>query len=50
MIDDLTDDDRTSDITAFTPDPRKELREGDRELLDSGEDFIGIQSEKEDED
>ena len=28
LIDDLTDDDRTSDIPAFNPGPHEELREG----------------------
>ena len=49
-MDDLTDDDRTSDIPAFSPDPHKELREGHPELMDSEEDLMDIQSEYEDED
>ena len=49
-FDDLTDDDRTSDIPAFNPDPHKELREGHPELMDSEEDLMDIQSEDEDED
>ena len=47
-MNDLTDDDRTSDIPAFNPDPHKELREGHPELMDSEEDLIDIQSEDED--
>ena len=49
-MDDLSDDDRTSDIPAFNPDPRQELRERHPELLDSGEDLMDIKSEDEDED
>ena len=49
-MNDLTDDDRTSNILEFNPDPHKELREGHPELMDSGEDLMDIQSEDEDED
>ena len=49
-MNDLTDDDRTSDIPAFNPDPHKELREGHPEFMDSEEDLMDIQSEDEDED
>ena len=45
LMDDLTDNDRTSDMTAFNPDPHKELREGHPELMDCGEDLMDIQSE-----
>ena len=48
-MDDLTDDDRTSDIPAFNPEAHKELREGHPELMDSEEDLMDIQSEDEDE-
>ena len=37
-MNDLTDDDRTSDILEFNPDPHKELREGHPELMDRGVD------------
>ena len=50
LMDDLTDDDRTSDIPAFNPGPHKELREGNPELMDSGEDLMNTQSEDKDED
>ena len=43
-MNDLTDDDRTSDIPAFNPDPYKELREGHPELMNSEEDLMDIQS------
>ena len=49
-MDDLTDDDRTSDIPAFKPDPNEELRKRHPELMDSGEDLMDIQSEDEGED
>ena len=49
-MDDLTNDDRTSDIPAFNPGPHEELREEHHELMDSGEDLMDIQSEDEDED
>ena len=49
-MNDLTDDDRTSDIQAFNRDRHKELREGHPELMDSEEDLTDIQSEYEDED
>ena len=49
-MDDSTGDDRTSDIPAFNPDPREELREGNSDLVDSGEYLMDIQSEDEDED
>ena len=41
-MDDLTDDDKKLDIPAVNPDLREELREGDPELLDSGEDLTDI--------
>ena len=44
-MDDLNDDDRTSDIPAFNPDYREELREGHPEFLESGEDLMDNQSE-----
>ena len=44
-MDDLTDDDRTSRIPAFNPDPRKELRKGHPEFLERGENLMGIQDE-----
>ena len=47
-MNDLTDDDRTSDSQAINPDPHKELREGHPELMDSEEDLTDIQSEDED--
>ena len=37
MLDDIVVDDQTSDIQAFNPDPREELREGNLELMDNGE-------------
>ena len=49
-MNDLTDDDMTSDIQAFNPDPHKELREGHPELMNSEENLMDIQSEDEDED
>ena len=49
-MDDLTDDDRMSDIPAFYQDLYEEPREGHPELIDSGEDLMDIQSEDEDED
>ena len=48
-MNDLTDDDRTSNILEFNPDPHKELREGHPELMNSEEDLMDIQSEDEDE-
>ena len=47
-MDDLTDDERTSDIPAINPDPHEELGEGDPELMDSGEDLMDIKSEDKD--
>ena len=37
LLDDVVADDRNSDIQAFNPDPREELREGHLELMDNGE-------------
>ena len=50
LMDDLTNDDRTSDIPAVNPDPHEEFRKGHPELMGSGEDIMNIQSEDEDED
>ena len=36
LMDDLTDDDKTSNIPAFNPDLYEDLREGYLELMDSG--------------
>ena len=49
-MDELTDDDRTSDFPAFNPDPHEELIERHPKLMDSGEDLMDIQPEDEDED
>ena len=48
LMDDLTDDDKASDIPVFNPDNHEELREGNPDLMGSGEDLIDIQSEDED--
>ena len=45
-MDELTDDDRASDVLAFIVDFREELREEHPELLDSDKDLMEIQSEK----
>ena len=47
LLDDVVADDRNSDIQAFNPDPREELREGHLELMDNGE---VLSSEDEDDD
>ena len=47
-MDELTDDNRTSDIPTFNPDPHEELRKGHTELMDDEEGLIDIQSEDED--
>ena len=39
------DNDRTSNILAFNPDPREELSKGNPKLLDSVDDLMDIQSE-----
>ena len=50
LLDVVVADDRNSDIQAFNPDRREELREGHPELMDSKKDLIDIQSEDKDED
>ena len=47
LLDDVVADDRNSDIQAFNPDRREELREGHLELMDNGE---VLSSEDEDDD
>ena len=49
-MDDLTHNDKASDIPAFNPDPHEELREGHPESMDIRMDLKDIQSEDEDED
>ena len=48
-MDELTDDDTTSDIPAFNPDSHEILRKGHPELKDSEKDLMDIQSKDEDE-